>query len=285
MRPMQISSRLRLVLVLFLIGYAANANAGAWTLARGSGYYNISSAMERSDTFANADGSHTDITTLGNYSLSVYGEYGLLDNLTLIGYLPFRRLVLNKQVGRPSGFVYFGVDDVTGIADAEIGLRGRLLHSGANVVSASITLGVPLGDHKHFNGLVTGDGEFNQRLVLQWGYSRHPAYLSADFGIDNHTDGFADEWLYAAEVGYSFQPALMLILRARGSESRKNGNDAITGGMGGLYANNKRYMTYGPELVYSMAGNMGLSLSALRSARTRNALVAPTFSLSFFYKH
>ncbi len=57
----------------------------------------------------------------------------------------------------------------------------------------------------------------SERLVLQWGHSRHPAYLSADFGIDNHTDGFADEWIYAAEVGYSFQPALMLILRTRGS--------------------------------------------------------------------
>ena len=205
--------------------------------------------------------------------------------LFLIGYLPFRRLVLNKQVGRPSGFVYFGGDDVTGIADAEIGLRGLLLKSGAHVVSAGLILGLPLGDDDHFNGLVTGDGEFNQRLTLQWGYSLHPAYLAADLGIDNHTDGFADEWVYSAEVGYSFRPELMLILRTRGSESRKNGDDSISGGMGGLYANNKRYLSYGPELVYSVDTRMGLSLSALRSARTRNALVAPAFSLSLFYKH
>ena len=56
------------------------------------------------------------------YTVSLYAEYGLRDDLTLIAYAPFfQRITLNKQVGRESEFVYFGGDDAQGIA--EVGVR------------------------------------------------------------------------------------------------------------------------------------------------------------------
>ena len=52
------------------------------------------------------------------YTVSLYAEYGLRDDLTLIAYAPFfQRITLNKQVSRESEFVYFGGDDAQGIAE------------------------------------------------------------------------------------------------------------------------------------------------------------------------
>ena len=178
------------------------------------------------------NGNKTSIPTLGDYTFSLYGEYGLRDDLTLVAYLPFyKRITLNKQVGRPSGFVYFAGDDVNGIADAQLGLRYRLAHLGATVISAALTLGVPLGDDSQPNGLLTGDGEANQLLALQIGHSLYPApaYFNVDIGFNNRVKGYSDEVLYSVEVGYTFKGKLTAILRLRGLESLENGDDGVSG--------------------------------------------------------
>lgn len=270
-----------------VLASVADVEAGAWTQAKGSGFYKLGSQLARGQKIRDMGGSEMSIPTLADYTFSLYGEYGLRDNLTLIGYLPFfKRITLNKQVGRPSGFVYFAGDDVSGIADAQLGLRYRLANLGATVVSAALVLGVPLGDDTQPNGLLTGDGETNQILTLQVGHSLYPkpAYFNVDIGFNNRVKGYSDEYLYACEIGYTFKEKLTAILRLRGLESLENGDDGVHGGMGGLYANNQSYMTYGPELIYNLDDRTGISLSAAGTARVQNALVAPVFSLGFFLK-
>ena len=274
-------------LVISILGSVAQVEAGAWTQSKGSGFYKLGSQMARGQEFREMSGRKTSIPTLADYTFSLYGEYGLRDDLTLVAYLPFfKRITLNKQVGRPSGFIYFEGDDVSGIADAQLGLRHRLANLGATVISAGLTLGVPLGKDTQANGLLTGDGETNQILSLQAGHSLYPvpAYFNVDIGYNNRVKGYSDEYLYAVEVGYTVKNKLTAILRLRGLESLENGDDAVHGGMGGLYANNQSFLTYGPELIYSLDERTGVSLSAMGAARVHNALAAPVFSLGFFMK-
>ena len=80
-----------------------------------------------------------------------------------------------------------------------------------------------------------------------------------DFG--ERVKGYSDEFLFAFEVGYTFKGKLTAILRLRGLESLENGDDGVSGGMGGLYANNRSYTTYGPELIYSIDERAGISLA------------------------
>ena len=225
------------------------------------------------------------IPTLADYTISLYSEYGLRDDLTVVGYLPFKRITLNKQVGEPSGFVYFQGDDVTGLGDAQIGLRYRIAQSGPTVISGALTLGLPLGEETQANGLLTGDGETNQILALQLGHSLYPApaYVNVDLGYNNRINGFSDELLYAIEAGYT-HGKWMAVARVRGTESRENGDDLVSGGMGGLYANNQSFLTYGPELIYSMDDQLGLAASVVNTTRVKNALSAPVFSFGLFFK-
>ena len=274
------------MLLATLLWWNADASAGAWTQAKGSGFYKLGSQLARGTEFHETSGHSMTIPTLADYTFSLYGEYGLRDGLTLVGYLPFfKRITLNKQVGRPSGFVYFEGDDVTGLGDAQLGVRYRVVQMEATVASAALTLGVPIGDDAQPNGLLTGDGEANQVLSIQVGHSLYPmpAYINVDFGYNNRIDGFSDEILYAVEGGYTVGN-LTAVLRVRGIESRENGDDGVGGGMGGLYANNQSVLTYGPELIYDFSQRLGIALGATNTAREENALSQPVFSLGIFAK-
>lgn len=281
MSPLALLSRASLIVGLL----AGPVLGGAWTQPRGGGYFKLNSQMVRGDRFYDRQGSCMAIPTLADYTLSLYGEYGLREQLTVVGYLPFfKRITLNKQVGRPSRFLYFKGDAQTGVADADLGVRYRLLQRGGTVLSAGLSFGLPLGRDQQENGLLTGDGEFNQALTLQVGRSFYPlpAYLSAELGVNNRTRGFSDEFLYAAELGHTFGAAFTAIVRLRGVESLKNGDGAVMGGMGGLYANDQGFLAYGTELLWAPRPSCGISFSLTGAARLRNSLSAPALSLGIF---
>lgn len=266
------------------IALATTALADGWPQPRGHGYYKLGYRIVRATEFYQPDGSRIPIPTLGEHTISFYGEYGLTNRITVLAYIPFfERITLNRVEGRESGFEFFEGDVVTGIADAEAGARIGLARIGPMVLSAGLAVGVPLGDDAQPNGLLTGDGEWNQRLRIEGGYSFYPtpAYAAASAGFNNRMRGFSDEIVYAVEGGYTFA-ALTLVGRLRGVESLKNGDASVTGGMGGLFANNQRYLAYGAEVIYTRHGRYGLSVAADAATRARNVLAAPAFSVGVF---
>ena len=280
-------SSIFLIFITSLILMNESVYAGAWTQKRGGGYYKIGVRVIRADRFYEPDGNKITIPTLGDYTTSFYGEYGLYDWLTVVANVPFfKRITLNEQVGRPSGFVYFEGDSKSGFGDSDIGVRVGLLRSGKSVLSTEALFGLPIGDDSQTNGLLTGDGEFNQLLKLQFGYSFYPKpiYFTSEVGFNNRTGGYSDEFHYAAEIGYTFKNNIFVIFRIRGVESLKNGDGAVVGGMAGLFANNQSYLSYGPEINYTINNTFGISAGIEGATRGENVLSAPAFLFGFFVK-
>lgn len=273
-----------LILALFATP-ARNADAGPWPQKRKSGFYKLGFGFLRANQFYEPDGRIINIPTLADYTFSFYGEYGITDRLTGIAYVPFlQRLTLNRQLGRETGFVFFEGAEQTSLADFDIGARFGLLQKGNTSISASLMLGIPTGNTTQPNGLYTGDGEFNQHLSLGIGHSFYPApaYASVEGGFNNRSSGFSDEIRYAAEAGYTIAQKLTLIGRLRGVEPLRNGDDSITGGTGGLYANNQRYLAYGMEMAYMLTSNLGVSFSVEGATRGQNILSAPAYQTGLF---
>lgn len=271
-----------LILFTTLLLVRQEANAGAWTQQRGEGYYKLGLRVVRATRFYEPGGNRISIPTTGDYTTSFYGEYGLTDRLTLVVDVPFKRITLNRQVERTSGFVLFDGDAKTGVADSEFGVRFGLIRKGQSVLSAELLFGIPIGDDTQQSGLLTGDGEFNQLFKLQFGQSLYPkpVYFSGEVGFNNRTNGYSDEFRYAAEMGYTFHNKVLAIFRIRGVESLKNGDGAL-GGMVGLFANDQSYLSYGPELVYSVDRTFGVSVGIEGATRGENVLSAVAFSLGF----
>ncbi len=280
------SSVLLLGLALSLL-VGSKASAQAWTQPRGDVYARFGFQFTRADNFYDPGGARIPITTVGDHVVSLYGEYGLTAALTAVAYLPvFERITLNRVVSQPSGTVLVEGDAANGIADATVGLRYGLLRGGQIVATAGLSLGLPLGSASQENGLVTGDGEFNQHVIVALGYSLHPApaFVQASLGFNHRTEGFADEITYSLEGGYTLAERVGLIVRARGVESLDNGADGSLGGPVGLYANDVRYLSVGGEVAYTLPSGLGVALATETGVFGQNVLSAPVFSVGVFLK-
>ena len=272
-----------LIFCVFFSGF--DASAGPWPRKKRVGYYQLGFGFMRANTYYEPNGRRIDIPTLADYTFSFYGEYGITDRITAVAYIPFvQRLTLNKQIGRESGVVFFEGDENTNVADPDIGIRFGLLQKGNTVVSAGLSFGIPIGDHTQQSGLWTGDGEFNQRITLGVGHSFYPkpVYVSVEAGMNNRTQGFSDEFTYHVEAGYTFVSKLTAIGKLRGLEPFRNGEDDVSGGTGGLYANNQRYLVYALELAYKINPTLGISVSAEGATRGQNILSAPAYRTGVF---
>lgn len=276
-----------LAIVSAFAPFAHEAHAGAWTQRRGHGFYKLEGRFIYAQRFFEPDGQIIDIPTLSDYTTSFYGEYGVSNRLTLLAYVPFyKRIALNRQIGEPSGFVYFAGDSVSGFADSDMGVRIGLKQNSSTVLSARVMFGLPLGKDEQQNGLLTGDGEFNQLLALELGHSFYPLplYFSGEAGFNNRTQGFSDEFRYAAEFGYTLWGKTTVMMKFLGVASLKNGHDNVRGGMGGLYANNVSYLALGPALFYQINKNFGVTVGIDGAAYGQNVLAAPSYALGIYFK-
>lgn len=274
---------------LTIVLFVANsfALAGGWTQKEGVGFYKLGFQYIRAKNFYEPSGNRVSITPLGDYTVSLYGEYGITDWLTGVGYIPFyKQNTLDKVVGQPSGRVYFEGDRALGFADPDIGVRIALIRNTPIVLSVGVSFGIPIGDSKQANGLLSGDGEFNQAVLLQAGYSLYPipAYATAQVGFNNRTRGFSDEFQYAAQFGYTLDELFTFAINMQGVESIKNGDDTVIGGMNGIYTNNQSFLEFGGEVSYHIAQSYGVSLGAYTATNGRNALSAPKFTAGVFAK-
>ena len=273
------------LLATALLG-SSPAIAGAWTQEKRHGYYKLEGRALVADELYTPVGTRIDIPTLGDYTTSLYGEYGLGRRVTLLGYAPFKRLTLDELESSQTGQTISAGDSETGVGDWDLGVRIGLVQNRPFVLSLGVTLGLPLGNEDQQSGLLTGDGEFNQLVSVQAGvgFRRTPLYLSGLIGLNNRTGGYSDEFHYAGEIGFRFSRAFSAALRARGVESRQNGDDAFSGGGSGLFANNQEYLVYGPELTWHFNDSFGISAAYEAITRGRNVLSAPAYSLGLFLK-
>ncbi len=279
---------LRTGLIVLLISVATESlTAGGWTLQEGRGFYKLGFQLINAREFYEPSGNKTSITPLGDYTVSVYAEYGVTDWVTGTAYVPFyKRNTLDRVVGRQSGVTYFEGDQTSHFADVTLGARIGIIRQSPTVLALSVQLGLPLGNSTQPNGLLSGDGEFNQLVSVEIGHSLHPLpmFATVNAGFNNRTRGFSDEFSYGAQVGYTFEHLVTLIAHCHGVESLNNGSTDVTGGVSGLYANNQRFLGFGLECMYKLTEAYGISLSAATATRGRNVLSAIKYSIGFSLK-
>ncbi len=258
--------------------FVGDVAADGWPQKRGDKYLQISLRSFRSATYYEFNGNDVAIPTVSDYTFSFYGEVGLTDRITAIVNFPFvERITRNEQVGRETGRVYTPGAAVTGVSDPSVGARVGLLTSNNLSVSGALLLGLPLGQNSNPDGLFTGDGEFNQILKLEVGYSFYPvpAYFSAGAGVNMRSKGFSDDFIANAELGYSVTPDLLVNLKLSGVQPLRNG-DEDAGGTAGFGASEARFVSFGLFGMYDIAETgVGVIIGA-ETARWRQKVLSGT---------
>lgn len=280
----------KIIIQLVLLGLALcggpSATGQGWVQPQGGHYVKAGLQIMQATAYFERGGNEIDIPTLSDYVFNLYGEYGVTDRLTAIAYLPIvERITLARQVGGSTGFEFFPGDSVTGPADLEIGARYGIITERAAVLSAGFTLGFPTGDDEQENGLVTGDGEFNQIAYIGAGYSFWPLplYATGSIGYNARYRGYSDEILYRAELGGTWMDRVTTLVRAHGLLSRHDGDPAFAGGTAGLNANDQEFFVLGGEIGIGLRTGVGLALGVEKALSGERTLSAARWSIGFYH--
>ena len=257
--------------------YSTIVHAGGWTQPQGKGYFKLSQQIINAESLYFGDGSKGEIPTVSGYTTSLYGEFGLIDRVTLVGYMPvYAHFGLDAE----------GFDSTTGVGDWDVGVRIGILTTGPTVVSLQAMAGLPLGDSGEDIVLWTGDGEFNQHFSLQVGRSLYPVpgYLKAELGYnnrqsdDNPDDNFADEFRYSLEAGSTIAERIGISVWLRGVEALDRADDEFHP------RNDIEYLSFGSQLDFYVLPNAGVTAGMTRFTRGRNMLDAPAWEVGLFLK-
>jgi len=273
----------KIIILFSIIVTPSVLTAQAWTKSKGQGFYKLDfSSINATDVF-DMTGEVVPLRTLGNYTTSFYGEYGLTNKITAIAYVPFYvRNVVNQTQGRQTGNIIEPGIANNNFGDVDLGFRFALPIKNV-AVAANLILGIPTGDSKQVDGLFTGDGEFNQLLKIGVGSGKKRWWTQGAVGYNNRTKGFSDEFRYDFEFGYKFfNDRLLAIFKINGVESFNNGSAqaAVTG----LFSNNVEYLGIGPEVLYyaNAKKTIGISARLAGAAKGQNVLAAPAKSVGIF---
>lgn len=283
-----IKNRVAFFIILFL---STNVFAGGgWPQPKGKGYFKLFQWWVVADQHFTDLGLIDPNVTNGIFNTGVYGEYGFTDRITGIAYVPFfSRAYFNNVVSGTTGKIIEEGEAINSFGDTEIGIKYGITLNKPIALSATLKLGIPLGNNSGgtTGRLQTGDGEFNQLIQLDAGtgykIGKVGAYANAYAGFNNRSNGFSDEFHYGFEIGANlFDKKLTAIVRLYGIKSLKNGDLGDQVNSTSIFANNSEHFTFSPELAFNFNKKWGVSATYATALSGRIIFASPSYSVGVF---
>lgn len=250
-------ARLLPLTLLLLLCASSSLWAGAWTQPKGKLYTRLAYSEYEANRYFYQDGTTkayapNDVFKnqrrdfdYDEQTWSFYSEYGLLEDLTLIGSFDYKETEWTYQErGRKlvNGVMTTfsnGVDKTaktSGLADINVGLRYRLLALDAGALSLQALYKSGEAYDEKDQDLATdiqlGDGQDDIDVRLQFGHSLYPllpGYFNVEAGYRWRTQQYADEFVYLLEAGFDLSRALYVRTKLDGNAHVGNGDSGPTG--------------------------------------------------------
>ncbi|MBI1193071.1 MAG: hypothetical protein GC205_07850 [Bacteroidetes bacterium] len=270
------------ILGLLLVLTCLSAKAGSgWTLNRGEAWFegsvssiSYSELWQQSSPFLQLQRPVTD------FGIRLYAEYGLLDNVTLIGQLPYRMV---STGGEPQGSADFSdtlpVGNLNYLGNYRLGARYQVFNRSQTVVSLQGIVESNNSDLNQITGLQTGFDAWSVELLVAFGKSFPRSYLAGHGGMAIRTNQYSEEFLGQLEYGVNLTGGWWLMAVADYRLSFRNGdrvpcNTRHTG----LYVNNQEALSYGLKTLVPITGNIGLSAGLYGALMADNLPAAFSFN-------
>ncbi|MBU0994887.1 MAG: hypothetical protein KJ737_20540 [Proteobacteria bacterium] len=172
-------------------------SAGAWPQEKGKSYHRLAGNYYFSDKDFNSGGDSQSVKDNGEfteYSLNYYGEYGILDTLTLFGSLYY------KDIERDDDYMNYKTN---GVGDVDLGLRFQLYSGKPGVFSLQGLIKIP-AFYDDNDEMPLGNGQYDYELRLMYGRSLWPVipgYMNIEAGYRIRDEDPSDEFRYLVEIG------------------------------------------------------------------------------------
>lgn len=282
------------ILALAFFFFSENVFAGGgWPQPKGGGYFKLTQWWLVSDKHYTDVGLIDPNTTNGLFNTSIYGEYGFTDRLTGILYFPFFcRAYFNNTISGTTNEILIPGESINSIGDMDMSIKYGITLNKPIALSATLTIGLPFGNENGgtVGSLQTGDGEFNQMILMDAGagfqISKVAAYTNVFAGVNNRTKGFSDEFRFGIEVGATFlHEKLTARAKLYGVSSFKNGDlPANRSNSTSIFANNSEHLTFSPEFAVHLNNNWGISANYAVALSGNLIFASPSYSFGVFLK-
>ena len=279
--------------LLLLLSFHLTASAGGpWTQKQGAYYLKLSEWWINFDSHYNSFGNRDANPNTSLYSTYLYGEYGITDRFTAILNTPIFVINEREALLTSNGMeIREPAESLKTIGDIDLGLKYRLNKKDALLpLALELKLGINSGktNQGKFNKLATGDGEFNQMVLLHAGKGFNilglKAYAQAYTGINNRTNGYSEELRFGGEFGIGIiKQRLWLSAKLNGVKSFKNGKEGPQVKAISLFSNNVEYLSPSIELNGYITKKIGLSAAYTTASSAENIAAASTYSVGAFF--
>lgn len=289
------------------------AHAQAWTLDPGEGYLRLSVGLTAASERFAADGTvvpydarleGTSGAAFRDESMYLYGEVGLLDQLTLTASVPVKRVTL-RDPGAGEPVARENTDLGTARLGLRLGLEDAVGLDDRSALAVTFGIGLPLGYQRNVVPTV-GAGQVDGELLVAYGraFDPIPAYAqlalgyrlrSGIYGFSRRAecptipaaDGprcfepgeevrYSDEWLYRAEVGTT--PWDWLLVQVFGDLMWSVDLPRAVEPVGGVVQPDRfparRVGRIGGGVTATLFGETGLAVQVFQPVYGRNALRA-----------
>ena len=305
---------------LLLAAAPTQLHAGAWTQSPGGLYFKLAGLSFRSQDYLDAAGDRQarvakpSMEELSDRNISAYLEYGLLERLTLVATLPYKRLVYKntevkvfKSDVLDTTITRILPDEIrSGLADLELRLRWRLLLN-PTVVSLALGGKIPLGydmDQDSIGSLDagglglgpspvdgvsgadnkvplgTGERDVDIRLLLGTSlYPFLPGYFTNTVGYRKRGGAFSDEFFYSFEAGVTYK---RLLVKGVVEGMRTMGNCGAMG-QGGLVGD-QDILKVAPGLIWSLSKHLEIGVDLFHIAAGCNTAAGTTYAVGLAFK-
>ena len=269
-------------LIVFSIAFIGNTYAGGWPQPKGGYFIKLSEWWIVSDQhFDNTGDVVINTHEFGYYSTNLFAEYGITNRLTGILYFPMLNYTYSlppSQTGKLSAWA---------VGDLDIGMRLGLTNQIPVSLSLTFLLGIPTGKERGSitGGLQTGDGEWNQALMLDAGMGfnivKTTGWLNLYSGYNLRSSDYADEFLYGIEGGINVSKnKIALVARVAGVNALGSGDSPAN--PQSLFSNNREYLSFSPEIIYHFNASWGLAAGVGTAFWGKNIFANTSFTIGVF---
>ncbi len=265
----------RAILALFLLLAGGQVEAGPWATGKGHSYAKVGLGYLHSRTLVAPDGTAFPIPRFTKTELGLYVSHGLNDRLSAVLSLPALRR---------SDLEGFGAE--SGVGDVMIGLQVQLGKRGPWVFATRGSLQFPTGDETRAEGLLpTGSGVHESELLLGAGRSLAAGrgYSFAEAGLVRRGGPLRDAFGYAAQVGWTVHPRLVLAANLRGMEPFSQEARSVAVGSPVGLSDRVTYLNYGPTIILTLRPGVALQFDLDATARARNLARGVTYRVGVSY--
>ena len=280
MRQFSVLPKILLAVSFVLLG-ANCVLAGAWTAAKGEMYNKLTYNYSIAEGEFASNGDRVDFCGNGKFTdqnITYYVEYGIIDQLTVFGSIPFKFLEYSEN---NSWYRSQGTGDV------DLGLKYNFYNGDYGVFSAQGLVKIPaFYDVEDIPEL--GDGQYDVEARLLYGkslYPHIPGYINIEVGYRYRFEEPGDQFRYLIEFGVDIFKGMYGRVKLDGIAGIGNGDD---NGAGASNPNLNPNFDLGKlviALCYAITDKWSIEVGYTPSLWGVNTSDSVTYSFSLIYKY